>query len=256
MKISIITPVFNDVRVARALDSVFEQQLDHPLESIVVDACSNDGTQDVLKRYADRLAVLIREADENLYHGMNKGIQRATGDVIGILNADDRYCNCQVLADIADVFQRNASVDVCWGNMSYVNARSRPIRYWRSGKNFPYKWYLGWRPPHAGFFVRRYVYQLYGTFNIALNIAADYELQLRLLLKNDLRSFYLDRTLVHMELGGVSNRSIYNIIRANWQSYQAWKLNGLLGGQAVPLIKPLRSVFQVVSYYNRTERFR
>lgn len=255
MKISIITPVFNDVRISRALDSIFEQQLDHPIETIVVDACSNDGTSDVLKRYADRLTILIREADRSLYHGMNKGIQQATGDVIGILNADDRYCDDHVLADILKIFDANPKIDVCWGNMSYVNAHSRPIRHWRSGKNFQHKWYFGWRPPHPGFFVRNQVYQRYGAFNTDLDIAADYELQLRLLFKNNLRSFHLDRTLVYMELGGISNKSISNIIKANKESYQAWKLNKLQGGQIVPFIKPLRSVFQITPYYIKKINF-
>lgn len=256
MKISIVVPVLNDVRIARALDSILEQQLGHTIEIIVIDACSNDRTPDVLKRYADNLDVLIREADKSPYHGMNKGIQQATGGVIGILNADDRYSDRRVLADVIDVFQRNAAVDVCWGNMSYVNARSDIVRYWRAGNNSQYRWYFGWRPPHPGFFVRKSVYQRYGGFNISLDIAADYELQLRLLLRNKLRSVYMNRTLVYMEEGGVSNKSAYHVIKANWESYQAWRINKLRGGQMVPFIKPLRSALQLIPYYRWAENFR
>lgn len=247
MKISIIIPVLNDVRIARALKSIFEQQLDHRIETIVVDACSNDGTLDVLKRYADRLDVLIREPDRNLYHGMNKGVQRATGDVVGILNADDQYCDEYVLADVMKIFEHSPEVDVCWGDMVYVDAGARRIRYWKSSENSRYGWYIGWRPPHPGFFLRRYVYQRYGAFNVNLNIAADYELQLRLLFKNHLRSAYLNRALVDMQIGGISNKSIWNIVRANWESYRAWRLNKLWGGQGVPFIKPLRSILQIIS---------
>lgn len=244
MKVSIIIPVFNDVRIARALDSISEQQLAHTIETIVIDARSNDGTLGVLKRYRDKIDCLVREPDKNLYHGMNKGIRLATGDIIGILSADDRYCDRRVLDDVMSVFQDDPKVDICWGNICYVNARSRPIRYWVSRKNSRRRWYLGWRPPHPGFFVRKSAYDRYGGFKVGLSIAADYELQLRLLLKNELRSSYLNRTTVYMEIGGISNRSASNILKANWESCQAWRLNKLPGWQLVPLMKPLRSASQ------------
>lgn len=246
MKISVITPVFNDVRIIRALNSIFEQQLDHTIETIVIDSSSNDSTLNVMEPYVDRIDFLIREPDENLYHGMNKGIRLATGEIVGILNADDRYCDRRVLNDVANVFRSDPKVDICWGNICYVDAHSRPIRYWRSSENSRRRWYFGWRPPHSGFFVRKSIYDRYGRFRVNLSIAADYELQLRLLLKNDNRSAYLDRLLVYMETGGISNRSALNIIKANWESCQAWRLNKLPGWQLVPLMKPLRSVVQFI----------
>ena len=117
LKISIVTTVYNDVRVARALDSILNQQHDHELELIVIDADSNDGTREVLERYRDRLSILVSEPDRGIYDGMNKGIRLAGGDVVGILNADDRFADPYVLRDVATVFQRHPEMKVCYGDL-------------------------------------------------------------------------------------------------------------------------------------------
>ena len=240
MKISIVTPVFNDPRVGRALDSVFGQRHNHTLEAIVIDGGSHATTLDVLERYRPRLSVLESEPDGGIYEGMNKGIQRATGDVIGILNADDRYAHANVLRDVMDIFERHDGVQVCYGSMVYVDDAGNACRYWRAGANVRYKWYIGWRPPHPAFFVRRHVYEAHGLFNLDYRIASDYEMQLRLLFMHRLVSIYIDQVLVHMAPGGNSNKSLRNIVRANLEVRRAWLSNGLRGGLLVPVLKPIR----------------
>ena len=239
MKISIITPVYNDVRVGRALDSVLGQIHNHELETIVVDGGSGALTQQILERYKPRLTSLTSEPDSGIYDGMNKGIRRATGDVIGILNADDRYAHTRVLDEVLDVFERRQEVQACYGNMLYVNDFGTAKRYWRSGANRPYKWYFGWRPPHPAFFVRRGVYEAHGVFNLDYHIASDYELQLRLLFVQRVASAHLDQVIVHMAPGGTSNRSLANVVKANLESRRAWRRNGLRGGFLVPFLKPI-----------------
>lgn len=240
MKISIVTPVFNDPRVGRALDSVFGQRHNHTLEAIVIDGGSHATTLDVLERYRPRLSVLESEPDGGIYEGMNKGIRRATGDVIGILNADDRYAHANVLRDVMDIFERHDGVQVCYGSMVYVDDAGNACRYWRAGANVRYKWYIGWRPPHPAFFVRRHVYEAHGLFNLDYRIASDYEMQLRLLFMHRLVSIYIDQVLVHMAPGGNSNKSLRNIVRANLEVRRAWLSNGLRGGMLVPVLKPIR----------------
>ena len=107
MKISIVTPVFNDKRVTRALDSILAQGYGHDLELIVVDAGSTDGTLDVLEAYRNNLSVLISEPDTGIYDSMNKGIRLAMGEVVGILNADDQYRDTTVLRDVTDAFRED-----------------------------------------------------------------------------------------------------------------------------------------------------
>ncbi len=243
MKISIVTSVFNDHRVERALESVLSQRHEHELEMIVVDAGSTDGTLAILNRYADSLSALISEPDDGIYDGMNKGIRRATGDVVGILNADDRYADEFVLRDVMEAFS-DESVDACYGDLVYVNDNDEVTRYWKSGDYRAAKWRWGWMPPHPTFFVRRRVYESYGAFDLGFPIAADYEFMLRLFLKHRIRVEYLDRVLVRMALGGESNGSISNVVRANAEVARAWRRNELGGGFLVPVLKPASKLFQ------------
>lgn len=244
MKISIVTPVRNDVRVGRALDSVLGQQGEHAIEAIVIDGGSDQPTLDVLHRYKPRLAACVSEPDGGIFDAMNKGIGRASGDVIGILNADDRYAHAQVLDTVMETFAQNPDAQVCYGNIAYMDDDGRVRRIWRSGRNRPLKWHLGWRPPHPAFFVRRQAYETHGLFNLEYRIASDYELQLRLLFKCRLPSIHLDEVLVHMAPGGHSNASLGNVLRANMESHRAWRRNGLRGGTLVPLLKPLSKLPQ------------
>lgn len=243
MKVSIVIPVLNDLRIGRALDSVLSQQHEHELELIVIDAGSTDGTLEVLERYRDRVTVLVSGADEGIYDGMNKGIGLATGDVVGILNADDRYSDPLVLRDVMDTFTRE-DVDACYGDLVYTNEAGKMVRYWKSGDNR--RWRLGWMPPHPTFFARRRVYERYGAFDLRYPISADYELMLRLMLKHKIEVKYMDRVLVHMAPGGNSGGSLSTIMKANLEVARAWRNNGLSGGLLAPVLKPARKIFQVL----------
>lgn len=246
MKISIVTPVFNDVRVARALDSILSQQCDHDLELIVVDAGSTDGTLAILERYRDKISVLISEPDQGIYDGMNKGIRRATGEIIAILNADDQYSDAFVVRDVASIFHQE-NVDACYGDLVFINKAGKTVRYWKSSNYRRIKWYLGWMPPHPTFFVRRHVYERHGLFDLRYSIAADFELMLRFLFKCHINVQYLPRTLVKMAVGGTSNESIAAIIRGNVEVMRACWQNGVrLTGLLVPFMKPARKVFQFI----------
>ena len=247
MRISIIVPVFNDVRVGRALESILSQQHGHDLETIVVDASSTDGTRQVLERYRDKVSVLISEPDDGIYDGMNKGICHATGDVVGILNADDQYNDPLVVRDVADAFVQNGDVDACYGNLIYTDENRETVRYWKSGYYWRMKWFLGWMPPHPTFFVRRCVYERHGVFDLQYPIAADYELMLRLIFRHGIKMTYLNRTLVKMAPGGNSTKTVKNIIKANLEVGRAWRNNGLWGRFLIPVFKPSRKIFQLVS---------
>lgn len=249
MKVSIVTPVFNFPQVGRALDSVFRQQLapehGHELETVVIDAGSTDGTLEALEPYRPRLDVLISEPDRGIFDGMNKGIQHATGEVVGILNSDDQYSDPFVLRDVLAEFQRPETA-VCYGDIVYVDDAGRVTRYWKSGRNRRLKWHFGWMPPHPAFFVRRRVYEEYGLFNPEFRIAGDYELELRLLCKHRVEAAYLERVLVHMAAGGTANKSVGNVIKGNLEVGRAWRLNRLSGGQLVPFLKPSRKSMQFI----------
>ena len=248
MKLSIVTPVYNDLRVGLALDSILSQQLNAELELIVVDGGSTDGTLNLLEEYRDHLSVLVSEPDEGIYDAMNKGIALATGDVIGILNADDRYYDNLVLNDVAQVFH-DPEIDACYGDGVYVDRQDRIVRYWNSGAYRPFKFYLGWMPLHPTCFIRKRVYDRCGTFDPKYSIAADYELLLRLILINKISMKCLDRLLLRITIGGRSSESLKNRMKGNIEVFQAWRSNNLpfgYFGYLVPFLKPAQKIFQFV----------
>jgi len=247
MKVSIITPVYNEPRIQQTLESILSQRDVPDLEIIVVDGESTDKTPKIIDDYADSIDVLIREPDNGVYDAMNKGIRRATGDIIGILNADDRYHDPDVLRSVVEAFETSGA-DLCYGDLVYVNDDDEVVRYWESGEYRPRKFYYGWMPPHPTVFVRGDIYERFEPFDLNLPIAADYELLLRLLLRHDISATYIDKVLIRMALGGKSNESIGSIVKANVQVYKAWRKNGLHGGLHIPFVKPLRKIPQ---YFHR-----
>jgi glycosyltransferase involved in cell wall biosynthesis len=244
--VSIVTPVYNDPRVERALKSITNQQGVRGPEIVVVDGGSTDGTVSILERFSHQIDTLIREPDDGVYDAMNTGIQHARGDIVGILNADDVYEDEHVLRAVVSRME-NTEADTCYGNLRYVDDQDRPTRIWQSRPYRPGRFRLGWMPPHPTFFVKNSVYRKYGDFDLDLPIAADYELMLRMLLKHEVPTTFLDKFMVRMSTGGQSNESIANIVQANQEVLQAWRRNDLSGGTLTPVLKPARKIPQLVA---------
>lgn len=246
---SIIVAVRNGAATIKdCIDSIMRQN--YPVELIVVDGASTDGTPDIVRKCKVECR-LVSEPDNGVYDAMNKGIALATGDVIGMLNADDFYASSDVLKKVALAFS-DASIDSCYGDLVYVgqSETSKIVRYWRSGRYDVRRFYRGWMPPHPTFFVRREVYERYGTFNLNLGSASDYELMLRFLLKHGISTRYIPEILVKMRVGGMSNVSLLNRLRANKMDREAWRINGLKPLSLTFLLKPLR---KMVQYFRKPE---
>lgn len=257
--ISIITVTYNAAStIADCLLSVVSQT--HPVEHIIVDGASTDTTMETVRRISPDVRILS-EPDKGIYDAMNKGIGLATGEVVGILNADDFYSAPQVLEKVARVFE-DPTVMGCYGDLEYISTgvagaevkegklTSHPavdckvIRYWKSGNYTSRSWYWGWMPPHPTFFVRRSVYERYGSFNLDLGSAADYELMLRLLCKEGIKTAYIPGVMVRMRVGGASNASLHNRLQANRMDRRAWEINGLTPYPWTLFCKPLRKLGQ------------
>ncbi|WP_300492999.1 glycosyltransferase family 2 protein [uncultured Methylophaga sp.] len=215
MKISIITVCFNSAKtISDTINSVASQ--DYPaIEHIIVDGASTDDTVDILEK-APSVAHFVSEPDKGIYDAMNKGIAMATGDVVGILNADDFYLNKSVISQIAQIFN-NEDVDACYADLVYVKETdtNKIIRYWRSQPFKPGLFLKGWMPAHPTFFVRKSVYQQHGLFNLNYRIAADVEMLFRLLEVKRINTVYLPETIIKMRLGGTTNKSLKNIQKQN-----------------------------------------
>jgi glycosyltransferase len=245
MKISIITVCFNSVEtIEDTIKSVLSQQHDS-LEYIIVDGGSIDGTLDIINKYKDKIYKIVSEPDKGIYDAMNKGIKLSTGEVVGILNSDDFYCDNNVLKNISEVFSDNC-VDATYGNIEYVERADikKCIRFWRAGDYRKEKLSSGWIMPHPAFFVRKELYERYGLFNINFRIAADYELMLRFL-KKDIKVKYLDQTLVCMREGGFSGNSFKQRL-AGWRELKmAWTKNNF----SVPPFFITRRILSKIKQY-------
>jgi len=246
VKLSVVTVCFNSAETLEGtIRSVLGQDYGD-VEYIVVDGGSTDGTLDVLAEYDGRIAEWISEPDRGIYDAMNKGIQRATGEIVGFLNADDAYADERVLSDVAGAMAV-AGCDAVYGDLVYVSPKDghRVVRYWQTGLYKPKSFYSGWVPPHPTFFCRKSLFDKFGGFDPSYEIAGDFELMLRLIEKHRIGVRYLQRPFVRMRAGGRAN-TVQGIFQGNREIVRAFGSNGLKFPLRFFCVKPFRKVWQVV----------
>ena len=160
---------------------------------------------------------------------MNKGIELATGDVIGFLNSDDFYFNDKVVKKVARVFKQDPSLEASYADLIYVDQKilQRLIVILNQVNSNRVYFLKGWCPPHPTFFVRKSVYERYGNFNINYNLASDVDLMMRFLEKYKIKSHYTSEIWVKMRTGGVSNKNLKNIWNQNKEILNSFYKNGL-----------------------------
>lgn len=245
MKISIVTVAFNaENTIKDTIDSVLAQK-GVELEYVIVDGASTDKTAEIVASYGDQINQFISEKDKGIYDGMNKGVQMAQGDIIGILNSDDFYLNDAVLQKVSGLFE-DESIQGVYADLVYVdpNNTDKITRTWKSGEYQIGAFKKGWMPPHPTFFVRKEVYEKYGSYSLDLKSAADYEFMLRTIHKEGIKIAYLPEIIVKMRAGGMSNASLKNRLRANKEDQMAWAMNGLKPSKLTFIRKPLSKIGQ------------
>lgn len=169
IKISVVTVCYNAIdTIEETMLSVLNQTYDN-VEYIIVDGGSTDGTVDIIKKYADRLAYWVSESDKGIYDAMNKGIAIATGDYINFMNAGDRFSTNSVLSECfsnADLIST-----IVYGDWEEVFGETTMIK-----KALPLS-YLnrGMSCPHQSIFVSTDYHKKH-PFNLKYKIAADYDL--------------------------------------------------------------------------------
>ena len=228
LKITVVTVAYKAVRtIIDTIRSVDAQDYPH-VEHIIIDGASPDGTAEIVQQNPGRVCRFVSEPDGGIYDAMNKGIAMATGDLIGFLNADDVFTQNHVLSRIAETL-RDPSIEACYADLVYVDPEnlSKVVRYWKS---CPYEDGLfekGWMPAHPTFFVRRSVYEKLGGFDLDYKRQSDFELTMRFLKVNKLKSVYISEIWVRMRTGGLSNNSLTGILEGNLEAYRACRKHHL-----------------------------
>lgn len=221
MKFSIITATYNSQRsIFQCLNSILNQTYAN-FEIVLVDGGSTDDTLRIIQEFYDPRIKVVSEPDYGLYDALNKGITRATGDIIGFLHSDDFFANPRVLENLIAAFH-DEKVHGVYSNLKYVSQENpeKVLRNWKS-KDFQYKnLKYGWMPPHPTLFLRKEVYQTIGSFNTSLKIAADYDFILRLFTSRTFNIKYLNIYITHMRMGGASNGSLHSIFKKSSEDHQ------------------------------------
>jgi len=247
IKISIITVVYNgQTFLADCIQSVIAQDYES-IEYIVVDGGSTDDSLKIIDKYKDCIKHFISEKDKGMYDALNKGIKMATGDVVGILNADDMLASTDIISTIANCFNAE-NPDAIYGNLNYVNPQKtdKVIRKWISKPFTRRGIILGWMPAHPTFYVKRSLFETFGNYSLHFDSAADYELMVRFLYKYNLKAVFLDKLIVNMRTGGMSNASLKHRYKALVNDYKALKVNHVPFALFTLLLKKISKVTQFI----------
>jgi len=251
MTISIITVTFNSARTVRdTIESVLKQS--HPdIEYIVMDGGSQDNTVDIIKGYEPKFNGRLKwvsQKDKGMYDAMNNGIKMATGEVVGIINSDDFYHHDDIIAKVNEAFEKN-DIEALYGDVRFVNEDNldKTVRYY-SSKNFaPWRFRWGFMPAHPTFFTYKHNFDKYGYYKYDYHIAADYELLIRFLYSNRLKSMYLPEDFMKMRTGGRSTASWRSNIILNQEIIRGCKENGIWTCMPMLFLKYFIKGFELIN---------
>lgn len=248
MKISIITSTYNSESTLRdTFDSVLRQTY-KDIDYCVVDGGSKDGTVDIIKEYAQKFEGKMRwisEPDKGIYDAMNKGLHMTTGDVVGILNSDDYYTSDDVLSTIADTLSKDSTLDAVYADIHFIgNDPHKCVRYYSSAHFSPKMLRYGCMPAHPSFYCRKSVYGSCGDYSLNFQIAADYDMMVRMFYLHRIKAKYIKKDFVTMRIGGMSTKSLKHRLITTKEDIIACRANGLYTNALFICVKYLFKIFE------------
>ena len=222
MKVSIITISYNSEKTIEAtLLSVINQSYKN-IEHIIIDGKSSDRTLEICSNYP-HLSKIISEKDSGVYEAFNKGLKITSGEVVGFLNSDDIFHSNNSIQNIVKGF--SDKIDAVFGNLNFHNKNNKVIRKWISKPFKKGAFEKAWMPPHPTFYCRKKIYDKYGHYDDSFMIAGDFELMLRFIQVNKIRTKFINKNLIKMQSGGISNSGILSKIEILKEEFDAFKNN-------------------------------
>lgn len=247
MKITIVTVTYNSASTIKdTLESVKNQNF-KDIEHIIIDGASKDNTLDIVRKYPS-VSKVISEPDKGIYDAMNKGVKIATGEIIGILNSDDIFASDDVIQTVMDIFKNDESIDAVYGNISYFkdDKPDEVVRYWKSKSYYTNFFDNGNVPPHPSLFVRKRVYEKIGQYYPNFKICSDYEFMLRMMKIHNYKTYFLDKTIVKMRVGGISTSGMKSYWITTKELKTSWEMNGLIYPKKLYFIRPFKKTLQLL----------
>lgn len=247
MKISIITVSYNSAKTIEETLKSVKNQTYSDIEYIVIDGASKDETISIIKNYQDIISYWVSEPDKGLYDAINKGISKATGDYIGIINSDDTFYETDTIEKIAKFLSKNSNLDAITGDI-VQHQNNKIIRKYSSSKWSPEKLKIGFMAPHPSIFIKTHLFSKYGSYKSGYKIAADYELIIRFFLKHNIIYKYSDIITTSMAVGGASSSGYKSYKIITDEIKRAFEENEI---NYAPLKVKYRFVWKIWGYINK-----
>ena len=218
MKISIVTINFNNFEgLKRTLDSVAEQSY-RDIEHIIIDGCSTDGSVDAIKEYVSanpnkdpffkHTIKWVSEKDNGIYNAMNKGLKKANGAYVQILNSGDVFAAPDVVERMIAEIEKAEYPELLYGNMikkdyatGKIVGKSREVEY-------SLRQYFVSTMNHDCCYIRRDVYEKYGLYDENLKIVSDWKWFLQAIGLGNVRPVYIDIDVTIFDCSGISETNL------------------------------------------------
>lgn len=201
IKFSIITVCYNSERtIERTIQGVLEQTYED-YEYLIIDGASTDGTLDIVNKYKDKFGeklLVVSEPDNGIYDAMNKGISKASGDIIGIINSDDYY-EPDTLEKIVEVYEKDHEnpLSIYYGaDRALMDGKEYSIGFHHA--DFLDKSMIS----HPSCFVTKETYDTMGVFDTKYSCVADYDMMLKFKHSGKVKFVPVYAVLANFSLGG------------------------------------------------------
>ena len=205
-RFSIITVCLNEAKSIRATcDSICMQSF-KDFEWIVIDGASTDGTKELLSEYSSSIHLMVSEPDKGIFNAMNKGASKATGTYIIFMNGGDCFANSEALK----LASQAMGAQMLYGDV-YLGNQNGDLEIYPDVIEPGYM--LNRMIPHQSTFYERATFEAFGGYDESFRIAADYDLNARLLEIERVTHYHISHPIAIFDLKGISNSKDFRPLR-------------------------------------------